>query len=150
MAADRMLDAEAVDQTHKDQKITHQSVMRKKSSITRTEMAETLAEVVVEDEGEALVVEAMTIEGVVLMTIVEEVETIVVVVTIVVAVATIVVVAVATIVVVAEATATIIVVAVMVTVEADAVMVGVEDAVVVTKLPLMTLGLTTRSVTIRA
>ena len=142
MAADRMLDAEAVDQTHKDQKITHQSVMRKKSSITRTEMAETLAEVVVEDEGEALVVEAMTIEGVVLMTIVEEVETIVVVVTIVVAVATIVV--------VAEATATIIVVAVMVTVEADAVMVGVEDAVVVTKLPLMTLGLTTRSVTIRA
>ena len=142
MAADRMLDAEVVDQTHKDQKITHQSVMRKKSSITRTEMAETLAEVVVEDEGEALVVEAMTIEGVVLMTIVEEVETIVVVVTIVVAVATIVV--------VAEATATIIVVAVMVTVEADAVMVGVEDAVVVTKLPLMTLGLTTRSVTIRA
>ena len=142
MAADRMLDAEVVDQTHKDQKITHQSVMRKKSSITRMEMAETLAEVVVEDEGEALVVEAMTIEGVVLMTIVEEVETIVVVVTIVVAVATIVV--------VAEATATIIVVAVMVTVEADAVMVGVEDAVVVTKLPLMTLGLTTRSVTIRA
>ena len=141
MAADRMLDAEVVDQTHKDQKITHQSVMRKKSSITRMEMAETLAEVVVEDEGEALVVEAMTIEGVVLMTIVEEVETIVVVVTIVVAVATIVV--------VAEATATIIVVAVMVTVEADAVMVGVEDAVVVTKLPLMTLGLTTRSVTIR-
>ena len=149
MAADRMLDAEVVDQTHKDQKITHQSVMRKKSSITRMEMAEMLAEVVVEDEGEALVVEAMTIEGVVLMTIVGEVETIVVVVTIVVAVATIVV-AVATIVVVAEATATIIVVAVMVTVGADAVMVGVEDAVVVTKLPLMTLWLTTRSVTIRA